>query len=177
MSIFEKIKKLFSKSKTEVIEEKPQESTIEEKASDYQIQSFNTQNLALGYIFKSLKNIEDSLSRIESNLASKEWLLLNLSTKEDVNKLLEKLAELNERILVKTGKMKNDIIDRIKEVVKEKKEISYEELAKELGISPSYLRYILSISEIPNVEKVIKGRKGFLVYKGESENSNITTQG
>ena len=166
MGIFDKIKKLFSRTK---IEEK-KESEIENKekkifdeASNY-LDNFNKEFL----ILKTLKNIEESLRRIENkidfNLPTKDWILANISSKQDFEKILEKLAEINEKIGEKIGKQKNEIIEKIVKIVKERKEISYDELASLIGISRSYLRYILSTTEIPNVGKTIKNKKGYLFY-------------
>ncbi|MEM0480594.1 MAG: hypothetical protein QXQ14_00165 [Candidatus Aenigmatarchaeota archaeon] len=169
MSILDKLKKFFSRTKTEEIKEEQKSEEIKPALP------YDSQQMALGYILKSIRNIEDSLARIEANMATKEWLLLNLSTKDDINKLLEKLADINEKISVKIGKIKGEMIDKIREIVKNKKEVSYEELAKELNISTSYLRYILSINEVPDVEKTIKGKRGYLIYKGEEKSFNEAT--
>jgi Sec7-like guanine-nucleotide exchange factor len=168
MGIFDKLKKLFSRAKIEEKNENKEE--IVETSFNY-LDNLNRDIL----ILKTLKNIEENLRRIENkidfNLPTKDWILANISSKQDFEKILEKLAEINEKIGEKIGKQKNEIIEKIAKIVKERKEISYDELASLVGISRSYLRYILSTTEIPNVGKTIKNKKGYLFY---IEQSNIT---
>ena len=171
MGIFDKLKKLFSRTKIEEKKESENKEGIFDESSFNYLNNFNKDLL----IFKTLKNIEESLRRIENkidfNLPTKDWILANISSKQDFEKILEKLAEINEKIGEKLGKQKNEIIEKIAKIVKERKEISYDELASLIGISRSYLRYILSTTEIPNVGKIIKNKKGYLFY---IEQSNIT---
>jgi hypothetical protein len=168
MGIFDKLKKLFSRTKIEEKSENKEE--IVETSFNY-LDNFNKDLL----ILKTLKNIEENLRRIENkidfNLPTKDWILANISSKQDFEKILEKMAEINEKIGEKLGKQKNEIIEKIVKIVKERKEISYDELASLIGISRSYLRYILSTTEIPNVGKTIKNKKGYLFY---IDQSNIT---
>jgi hypothetical protein len=170
MGIFDKLRKLFSKTKIEEKRENNEEKTVDESSFNY-LNNFNKDLL----ILKTLKNIEESLRRIENkidfNLPTKDWILVNISSKQDFERILEKLAEINEKIGERLGKQKNEIIEKIAKIVKERKEISYDELASLIGISRSYLRYILSTTEIPNVGKTIKNKKGYLFY---IEQSNIT---
>ena len=170
MGIFDKLKKLFYKTKIEEKSENKEEKSVDESSFNY-LNNFNKDLL----ILKTLKNIEENLKRIENkidfNLPTKDWILANISSKQDFEKILEKLAEINEKIGEKIGKQKNEIIEKIVKIVKERKEISYDELASLIGISRSYLRYILSTTEIPNVGKTIKNKKGYLFY---IDQSNIT---
>jgi len=163
MGIFDKLKKLFYKAKIEEKSENKEEKTVDESSFGY-LDNLNRDIL----ILKTLKNIEENLRRIENkidfNLPTKDWILANISSKQDFEKILEKLAEINEKIGEKFGKQKNEIIEKIVKIVKERKEISYDELASLMGISRSYLRYILSTTEIPNVGKTIKNKKGYLFY-------------
>jgi tetrahydromethanopterin S-methyltransferase subunit G len=170
MGIFDKLKKLFYKTKIEEKSENKEEKTVDESSFGY-LDNLNRDIL----ILKTLKNIEENLRRIENkidfNLPTKDWILANISSKQDFEKILERLAEINEKIGEKLGKQKSEIIEKIVKIVKERKEISYDELASLIGISRSYLRYILSTTEIPNVGKTIKNKKGYLFY---IDQSNIT---
>ncbi|MEM5828252.1 MAG: hypothetical protein QW197_01980 [Candidatus Aenigmatarchaeota archaeon] len=133
-----------------------------------------------GYIIKTLKSIEESLKRIEANMITKDWASLNLSEKKDLENVLKKLEEKLDNVKLLTTassassrlSKSTELIDKAHKIIMERKEISYEELARELGISASYLRAIASLIEIsnPKIKRIIKDKKGFFVYDESARN-------
>jgi len=94
-------------------------------------------------MLKILKNIEESLKRIENKI---DFIII---PKED--QILSKLesSKIEKSQLKKT----NEIVNKIIEFVKNKKETTYEEIAKEFKISKEYVRFIFNNIEIPNIRK------------------------
>jgi hypothetical protein len=176
-----------------IIEEKPP-SSIELQKDSLQL------GLAAGYTGRSLREIESSLTRIESQVVTKDWFssqfgdhvaeLIDLFKKHEENEqkrfeaiqsVLNSLyqtaekapepvkAELFqeikaiERQLPLTPKMKE-----LLQVVKESREISYDELHNRLGISISALRGLLTnmAKRTDQIERFEKDNKGWAKYTG-----------
>ncbi len=138
--MFSFLKKLLKKKeqKTEQTEEKNEK--IEEKDV---------------LMLKILKNIEESLKRIENKIdfiiIPKEDQIINTLSKLETSKI-EKL------------KKSSEIVNKIIEFVKEKKETTYEEIAREFKISKEYVRFIFNNIEIPSIRKEKVNKKVKIVY-------------
>lgn len=157
--------------------------------------------MAAGYAGRSLKEIESSMNRIETMMASKEWFIdqfgpqlqaiydsirvhdgntakklemiefLIQSLENTAKKapeplkteLLEQIETLESQVLTPTRKMQ-----KLAEVVKTHGEISYTDLAKELGISESALRGLLSntVRRISSITRFSVDGKGFVKHVG-----------
>ncbi|MEM0243302.1 MAG: hypothetical protein QXT34_02535 [Candidatus Aenigmatarchaeota archaeon] len=191
MGVFDSLKKLFKrksqlellqaeeKNESETVESDVETQKIENDAKEierefYSYEQVIDKNFVYGYILKTLKSIEESLKRIEYNMITKDWASLNLTEKKDLENLINKLNEKIEytRILLpassalsRSSNRLNEIIRKAAEIIRSRKEISYEDLAKELGISSSYLRAIANLIEINNndIKRIIKDKKGFFV--------------
>lgn len=198
MGFFEKIKKLLLRKsyQTETFISESQNKDNAESLNEgsnsktesiyYQEKEIIDERFMYGYLLKTLKSIEDSLKRIEYNMITKDWASLNLTEKKDLNDLLNKLEEKieNFRLIVPTAlsassrssSRVNEIIKKAIEIIKNKKEIGYDDLAKELGISSSYLRAIASLIEMNSneIKRIIKDKKGFFMYEDKSS-ENIGT--
>lgn len=192
MSIFEKIKKIFRRkiygnilqNESSDKEEPRLDNALGE--NDYIKKEIVDEKFLYGYILKTLKSIEDTLKRIEYNMITKEWALLNLTEKKYLSDFLNKLEERLEDIKLiaptalsassRSSSRINEIVKKATEIIKNKKEISYDDLAKELGISSSYLRSIVSLIEMNNKEirRIIKDKKGFFIYE-DKNNENLNT--
>jgi hypothetical protein len=139
--------------------------------------------LAAGYTGRSIRDIESSLSRIESQMVTKDWIMLKLSDMEDtMDKLSEKVdfiskftnfdtiggrrAAIEERL---TYKM-NELVAAVKGAG----EISYDDLARRLNISTSALRGLLSniMRRTDVLERFSVGNKGHVRYLG-SDSSDL----
>ncbi|MEM5830538.1 MAG: hypothetical protein QXL82_03460 [Candidatus Aenigmatarchaeota archaeon] len=190
MGFFDSIKKLFKRKRFENnLQLLEQEQNIEE--SNISNISFEepkfeegknrdneeitlSRDFIYGYIIKTLKSIEESLKRIEANMITKDWASLNLSEKKDLENMFKKLEEKLDNVKLLTTassassrlSKSTELIEKANKIIAEKKEISYEELARELSISASYLRAIASLIEMsnPKIKRVIKDKKGFFIY-------------
>lgn len=182
MSLIEKFKKFFLRKKSSLETLQQSDETLEKKTNIEENILERNNELGLidekflyGYILKTLKSIEESLKRIEYNMVTKDWAALNLSEKKDIENLLNKLDEKIENIkfilpsassALSRSSRSNEIIKKAVEIIRERKEISYEDLARELGISNSYLRAIASLIEMnnPNIKRNIRDKKGYFIY-------------
>lgn len=148
--------------------QKALESSIELEKDSLQL------GIAAGYTGRSLKEIESSLNRIETQMTTKEWFTLQLKDhlieafkQHEENE--QKRFEIIQHLLLSLQKtaekalepIKTDLIAQIKsiegqlplsrrmqqiiDIVKEAGEISYMELGAKLGISGSALRGLLSL--------------------------------
>ncbi len=97
-------------------------------------------------MLKFLKNIGESLKRIENKI---DFVII---PKED--QIIDSLSKVQN---LKVGKLQigktNEMISKIIEFVEEKKETTYEEIAKEFKISREYVRFIFNNFEIPNKKR------------------------
>jgi DeoR/GlpR family transcriptional regulator of sugar metabolism len=138
--MFSFLKRLLKKKeqKTEQVEEKTEK--IEEKDV---------------LMLKILKNIEESLKRIENKI---DFIII---PKED--KIINTLSRF-EGSKIEKFKKSSEIVNKIIEFVKEKKETTYEEIAKEFKISKEYVRFIFNNFEVPNIRKEKVNKKVKIVY-------------
>ena len=193
---------------------KLEEKKKEEKSEEEKIKEEFKEGLTTGYFLRSLKEIENTLNRIEATQATKDWILANFEDKtpeliewmkrideklknieelikgstkfeEVINRLssayerLQALTSANERSLALISAKSNEEKSKHEEVVtkemsekeikafeiiSEKGEISYEELAKELQVSLSYLRAILSqlAKKRPEIIRFKRDGKGWV---------------
>lgn len=193
MSIFDKIKRFFKRnSQLNTLQiESSEKSTLQnsetvlEKKEEAMEKEIIDEKFLYGYILKTLKSIEDTLKRIEYNMITKEWASLNLSEKKDLAELLQKLEEkidylkltaLPASSALSRSSRSNEIVKKAIEIIKNKKEISYEDLARELGISNSYLRAIASLIELNDKEirRVIKDKRGYFIFVERASEGNST---
>jgi len=171
-----------------ITEEKP---TIELQKDSIQL------GLAAGYTGKFIKDVESSLTRIESQIVTKDWFSSQFGdrfinslkeheeneqkrfealqntvnslrqtakkTPEPIKTELFKQIKAIERQLPLTPKM-----DELLKIVKESKEISYDELHDKLSISVSALRGLLAnmMKRTNQIERFEKDKKGWVRYKG-----------
>jgi DNA-binding CsgD family transcriptional regulator len=188
----ESLQSLESLQSTPEVEEK---NSIELQKDSIQL------GLAAGYVGRTLKDIESSLSRIESQIVTKDWFLsqfedrtpelVDLLKKHEEND--QKRFEAIQNILISLQKtaertpepFKTELFQEIKaieqqlpltpkmaellEIVKESKEISYDELHQKLGISISALRGLLSnmAKRTDQIERFERNNKGWVRYRGD----------
>jgi transcriptional regulator with XRE-family HTH domain len=155
--------------------------------------------VAAGYTAHFIKRVESSLDKIESQILTKEWfdhkfdekslefsnlikiheeneqkrfeilqnILMEFQKALKVSVFRKELSEASERLeeLPLTPKM-NELL----EILKQYKELSYEELASRLGITISSLRGLLSkmSRRTDEIERFEKDNKGWVRYKGKS---------
>lgn len=137
--------------------------------------------LAAGYTGKAIKDIESSLSRIESQMATKDWVSIKLQEQtqfiekrfEEVEKNLGISKGIQPTIAMTKPVIFQPLSSRMQNVliaIKEAGEISYDDLALKLDIGVSDLRSLLSImTKRTNVIERFKiGRRGWVKYKGEA---------
>jgi hypothetical protein len=165
--------------------------------------------IAAGYTGRSLRGIESSLLRIESQMPSKEWMLLQFKDKspEIINALIQHdendrkrfesisntllsvkgIAEISPEPIRSILTKKIDSIEaqlpltskmeEILTIVRDSKEISYQELATKTGlVEISGLRGLLSnmIKRTNKIERFEKKGKGWVRYldkEGDLERS------
>jgi len=164
--------------------------------------------LAAGYTGRSIKNIEESLNRIESGMVSKDWFktefedatpqliqgiqsirFLIQEHESNDQKRFEAIQESLNRMsnLARTAPepIKEELFREIQaiesqiplspkmqqliSVVKEQKEISYDDLGVRLTITVSALRGLLSnlMKRTNEIERFAKDGKGWVRYKGD----------
>ncbi len=151
--------------------------------------------LAAGYFGRSIREIENTLSKLESDLPNKEWIISKLDEKferlesilkdhdsrtsillsqiysmlMDIKGVAEKAPEpIKTQLLTRIEAAKTKILTpRMKDainIIKDRKEISYEDLAREMGISVSALRGLLSliVARYPYIERFTRNGKGWV---------------
>ena len=136
--------------------------------------------LAAGYTGKSIKDIESSLVRLESQMVSKDWFLVHFQSFSQqltetmllVRRILEQMAKSGYNLpIIQTTVDLPRITPKmalLAEIVREVKEISYEDLAARLGMNTVHgLRSLLSesVKQIPELERFKRKRKGWVRYK------------
>jgi hypothetical protein len=154
------------KSQNQTIISSPPENNYPQKTIEIEKDSL-TLGVAAGYTGRTLKEIENSLNRIESQMITKDWYLAQeapkielfksmLTTLNNIQNSLNNLSiqasglplpiksQINQKIEeIKTSI--NETEEKILNILKEMKEISYTDLANKAGLTESGLRGILSI--------------------------------
>src|SRR5438445_5565971 len=135
--------------------------------------------LAAGYTGKSIKSIEESLNRIESLVATKDWFKKELQPLfSELNKNLKEIKILMEKnqnsqkVDLKsplqriTPKMKQMI-----SIVKGEGVISYSDLSKKMDITIDSLRGLLSrtVIETDDIARFQKDKQGWVKYIKDSD--------
>jgi len=158
--------------------------------------------IAAGYTGRSLKSIENSLLRIESQMTTKDWFALQigqpvqdlvdfLKQHEEKEQLrfealqntldsMKAIARISPQPIksqlfreIRTAESQIPLSPRMKEIlnlVKEQKEISYEDLANRFNFGVSGLRGLLTNMKkrTSDIERFEKDSKGWLRYVGRS---------
>lgn len=133
--------------------------------------------LAAGYTGKAIKDLESSVVRIESQMATKDWVTIKLQEQaqfienqfEDIKRILRVPKEPSEQIRPSRKLPLSSRMEKVLLAVKDAREISYEDLALKLGIGISDLRSLLSImaNRTDFIERFKIGRCGWVRYKSE----------
>ncbi len=148
--------------------------TAQQNTTDELLKDYFQLGLAAGYTGRSLRSIDDSLVRIESQMATKEWVNAQINEKleiiidflkkheENAQKRFETLSNLLSKLIGAPLSISNEstktflskplavtetITPRMQaliEIVKQNKEMSYTDLANALGITENGLRGLLS---------------------------------
>lgn|GEM_PF-7087771 len=136
--------------------------------------------VAAGYVGRAIKDIEFSLQRIESQMATKDWIILNvleplkMLLNQKFKELKEELKDLLQEKRVKVDEKEKEFLlsekmRKILNILRERGEngISYAELSKLLGISISSLRGLLSImcKHVKNIERFSVDKQGWVRLK------------
>jgi len=185
-----------------LLEEKPvfeTSSELSEPTPDDVLKDSFQLGLAAGYTGRSLKSIESSLTRVESQMPTKDWFstqfedktpeLIEILKKHEENE--EKRFELLQNLLA-SGKLSERSAELILpssfplgelllthkmqilvSIVRESREISYKDLANRLGLTVSALRGLLSNTLIRtnNIERFRKDGKGWVRYLESADSS------
>jgi len=147
--------------------------------------------IAAGYTGRSIRDIESSLNRIETNMVTKDWLTIKLeeaissyakkqegrflTLETTLNSLLKFFESLpvNNRMettlkSIDTIRLTNKMKDLVN-VVKDVGEISYADLALRLNISQDALRGLLSLvaRRTYEIERFERGNKGWVRYRAD----------
>ncbi len=125
-------------------------------------------------VLSELHEIKNGLNSHEK--ASLERFKALESALQRLNEMSKTLPEpLKEKFQEEIQKIEKNLpltpkMEKLLEIVKEKGEISYEDLAKELGISISALRGLLTLTlrRTSNIERVRKNGKGWVKYADHS---------
>ena len=186
----------------------PEEGIQEKRKIEVEKDSLKL-GLAAGFAAKSLREIENSLSRIESLMPTRDWIenriLSELQVIKDkifshdksslerfraLESALKRLNRLSETLPLPIKKEFKEELRKIEEslpltpkmkelleIIREKGEISYEDLAKELGISLSALRGLLTLTlrrtkQIERLKKKGKGWVRFVPYSSSLSESD-----
>lgn len=144
--------------------------------------------VAAGYTGRTLRDIDSSLNRIELQMATKDWvsaqfqgtlsLLVDMqkisqNNIENIRKTLENIENILKNIknhqIGQKSEEKNELTAKMREVLiilKEVKEISYEDLARRLNVSISSLRGLLSIvaRRTEGIKRFERDNKGWVSY-------------
>jgi len=135
--------------------------------------------LAAGYTGKSIKSIEESLNRIESLVATKDWF------KKELQPLFSELNENLKEIKILMEKNQNSqkvdlksplqrITPKMKQmisIVKGEGVISYSDLSKKMDITIDSLRGLLSrtVIETDDIARFQKDKQGWVKYIKDSD--------
>jgi len=136
--------------------------------------------LAAGYTGRSIKEIESSLGRIEAQMVTKDWFMVQLQQLdrriEDIERALGIIKgaipsiEQQRAAIVKRMPL-TQRMEEILEVVKQSKEISFADLALKMNMDVSDLRSILSImtKRTNMIERFRIHRAGWIRYVETAE--------
>lgn len=163
----------------EISLEVPETSQIEVEKDSLQL------GIAAGYAGRYLKDIESSLNRIEAQMVTKDWFILQI--KPDLERRLDSIQMvLDEITSIVSGSpepIRTAILNRVSSIeqklpltpkmesilntLREVKEISYEDLALKLGVQVSALRGLLSsmAKRTDKIERFEKGVSGWVKIK------------
>ncbi len=156
--------------------------------------------LAAGYAGRALKEIESSLTRIESQMITKDWFTLQLrdqlikmleeheeNEQKRFETILEALNSLKEIAQKAPEPVKSELLTQIRametklpltrrmneilEILKQVGEISYSELAARLNISESALRGLLShMAKRTSIKRFIRNGRGWVTLDRSDSN-------
>lgn len=134
--------------------------------------------VAAGYTGRSIKSMEASLDRIESQMVSKDWFSIKLEeerkfTQQLFDGLSKKLEFIQQMFFQGPGRAYGEerLSSKMAEListVKEANEISYEDLAGRLNIQVPALRGLLSniLKRSDMIERFSIGNRGWVRYVG-----------
>lgn len=168
-------------------------SDISQDATSLTIEKDSLQlGIAAGYTGRSIRDIETSLNRIETNMVTKDWFAIKLeeamkeyekkhenrlfTLENALNSLLKFFESLPLRNRVETTlksleatRLTNKMKDLIN-VVKSTGELSYSDLAIRLNISQDALRGLLSLvsRRTLEIERFERENKGWVRYRSDS---------
>ena len=157
----------------------------ETKAPEIQKDSYEL-GLAAGYTGRSIKEIEASLGRIESQMVTKDWFTVHLQQLdrrvEDIERALGIIKgaipaiEQQKAAILKRMPLTSRMEDLLK-VVKEAGEMSFADLAIKMDLDISDLRSLLSImtKRTNEIERYRIHRGGWVKYIGDSESAPVAS--
>ena len=135
--------------------------------------------LAAGFTGHSIKQIESSLARIEGQMVTKDWFLIQLNQLdrriEDIEKALGIIKgaiptlEQQKAAIVKTMPL-TPRMEQVLEIVRQSGEISFADLALKMNLDVSDLRSLLSImtKRTNDIERYRHHRGVFVKYTGDN---------
>lgn len=184
MGVLDKLRQIFKRSASMQSDANRFEAMQSEPNIEIEKDSLQL-GIAAGFTGRSLRNIEDSLTRIEAQMVTKDWM--TLTVKGDIEQHLAEIKtsldsitgvaaslpeEARQQIMGQVSKIRAQLqptsrMIEMLSIIKETKEISYEDLASKLGISVSSLRGLLSMAayRMPNIERFERKNKGWVRYK------------
>lgn len=203
MGILDSLRRIFGKKQSSEAIQSDLESILKRSAiaiptePPIELQRDSLQlGVAAGYTGRAIKEIESSLSRIESQMTTKDWIsskfegniteLVTLMKKHEENEerrfeaiqnsLYELLGAAKTEAIPKVEPaVKLPLTSRMREIlqiIKQAGEMSYEDLAMKLNLEKvSGLRGLLSemVKRTNEIERFTKDRKGWVRYIGKSD--------
>lgn len=163
-------------STSRYIESQPEQSAPPIQKDSYEL------GLAAGYTGRSIKEIEASLTRIESQMVTKDWFTVQLDKLdrrvEDIERAMGIIKgaipamEQQKRAIVPKMPLTKRMEDLLS-VVREAGEISFADLAIKMGMDISDLRSLLSImtKRTNLIERYRVHRAGWIRYAGDDSSS------
>ncbi len=180
MGILDKLRQIFSYKErlidsnqsqiNQSLEHPPSEQTIPIEPGSLQL------GIAAGYTGRSIRDIESSLNRIESQMATKDWVDIKLreAISDKLDKIISYLETISHSGILQEGGFRDTVgrvvasegltpkMKSLLDVVEDADEISYSDLAIKLNISENSLRGLLSIisrrtNDIQRFEKSGRG--------------------
>jgi hypothetical protein len=154
------------------------EETQEIVAPELQKDSYQL-GLAAGYTGRSIKEIEGSLGRIETQMVTKDWLLVELGKIdrriEDIERALGIIkgslptVSMDEDTSIVKRMPLTQRMEELLRIVKESGQISFADLAIRMNLDISDLRSILSImtKRTDLIERYRVHRTGWVKYVGD----------
>ena len=160
-----------NRSNTSLESSEPDSMTVQKGSYDL--------GLAAGYTGHSIKQIEASLSRVEAQMVTKDWFLIQLNQLdrriEDIEKALGIIKgaiptlEQQKAALVKHMPL-TPRMEQLLEIVRQSGEISFADLALKMNLDVSDLRSLLSImtKRTNEIERYRHHRGGYVKYVGDN---------